>query len=131
MAARVTSEIFVAALIRTTRNGGGFAYVARKGDAQAGAIFVAFVDRLGGGLELYQAAPPDHSSEAEDRDSRRFALTRTLAGEVELSELVEREARFDPDFWLVEIENWAGPVSELLPIADADDPGSGRSSSSY
>lgn len=117
MGVRVTTEVFVGALLRSARAGGGFAYVARKGDAQAGAILVAFFDRASAGYALYRAVPADMAEPSRDRDTRRFALARTLAGEGALRELVEREARFDPDFWLIEIENWTAPVADLLPVA--------------
>ena len=118
MGVRVTTEVFAGALLRSVRAGGGFAYVARRGDAQAGAILVAFFDRATAGYALYRAVPADPAGRDLDRDTRCFALARTLAGEAELRELVEREARFDPDFWLIEIENWAAPVADLLPVAE-------------
>ena len=117
MTPRVTSDVFVGALVRRARAAGGFAYVARRGDSQAGAILVAFHDVQSGGYELYQGAPPS-PDRVEGRDTRRFTHARTLVGEQTLRAMVESEARFDPDFWLVEIENWNAPVSDLLPIDD-------------
>lgn len=118
MSLRVTSEVFVGALVRRTRAAGGFAYVARKGNPQAGAVFIAFHDASNGSYALYQTAPPALDGDAAERDARRFIHARTLEGDEQLRAMVESEARFDPDFWLIEIENWSGPVSELLAIDD-------------
>lgn len=120
MAPRVTSELFVGALIRNARAGGGFAYVARRGDAQAGAIFVAFYAGHGNGYELYQATPPALNDDDTFRDTRRFHHARTLSDDAELSAMIASEARFDPDFWLIEIENWHGAAGDLLPVVERD-----------
>lgn len=118
MSVRVTSDIFVGALTRSARSGGGFAYVARRGNEQAGAILVAFFDPEAGSYALYRTVPHDPGQPDEGRDSRRFALAQTLEDESALRTLVERESRFDPDFWLVEIENWRASVADLLPVSD-------------
>ncbi|QBK30079.1 DUF1491 family protein [Roseitalea porphyridii] len=120
MAPRVTSELFVAVLVRNARAGGGFAYVARRGNAQAGAILVAFYAGGGSGYDLYQAAPPALSDEDTGRDTRRFHHARTLSDDAELRAMIDSEARFDPDFWLIEIENWNADVGELLPLVEGD-----------
>lgn len=117
MAARVTSEIFVGALLRTARAGGAFGYVARRGNAQAGAVIVALADQAARSYDIYQSAPPGPDTPDVPDEDRRFVMSRTLESDQALRQFTESEARFDPDFWLVEIENWKGPVDGLIALA--------------
>lgn len=117
MAPRVTSEVFVGALLRTARAGGAFGYVARRGNAQAGAIVIALSDHASGSYDIYQATPPGPDAPDEAGAGRLFSLSRTLEGDDALRQFVESEARFDADFWLVEIENWKGPVEGLIALS--------------
>ncbi|RFC62100.1 DUF1491 family protein [Fulvimarina endophytica] len=96
---RITSELFVAQLVRRVFNDGGFAAVERKGAASAGAIFVTCRDRQG---RVILHAPAIQSL-VENGDGRAF-MREEIADEEALRTRFEREARFDPDFWLVEIE---------------------------
>ncbi|MBO6637914.1 MAG: DUF1491 family protein [Roseitalea sp.] len=121
MAPRVTSEIFIGALLRTARSGGAFCYVARRGNAQAGAIVIALADHALGSYDIYQDAPPTIADASDGKNAgRHFTLTRTLDGDDALRQFVESESRFDPDFWMVEIENWTGPLDGLLTVVDGD-----------
>ncbi|MBC8129060.1 MAG: DUF1491 family protein [Rhizobiaceae bacterium] len=96
---RVTSDLFVAQLIRRIFADGGFAAVARRGAEAAGAIFVLARGRTGQ-IALYGPAVQTHSS---DDGGRRF-MAEDAADEAALEARFGREARFDPDFWVVEIE---------------------------
>jgi hypothetical protein len=104
---RLRSDIFVAALIRRAQIEGAFAALRRRGAAEAGAIFV-LVDRLDGGAALYGPAPA--SEEAPEGVARLF----TRMHEAEWSETaaleqrLQREISFDPDLWIVEIEDRQG-----------------------
>ena len=115
MVARVTSELFVAALARNVRAAGGFAYIARRGNEQAGAIHVAVYGRDHGGYALYQPAPQSLTEDA-DRSDRSFGSPNAIADEAELAAFRDSEARFDSDFWLVEIENLNVPVETLITV---------------
>lgn len=118
MYVRVTSALFVAALVRRVQAGGGFAYVSRRGNDQAGAIFVAFVSPSTGACSLYAPAPPsDEPDDPVTRDERAFVFSRELADSLELSDFIASETRFDPDFWLIEIENWTGDPADLLAVS--------------
>ncbi len=96
---RLTSEIFAAALVRRVFGDGGFAAIERRGAEAAGAVFVVARGR-GGELALFGPAP---QSLADDGGERLF-LREAAADEEALRRRFEREARFDPDFWVVEIE---------------------------
>ena len=96
---RVTSDFFVAQLLRRLFVAGGFAAVVRRGAEAAGAIFVVSRDREGA-VRLYGPAP---QSLGDDDGGRRFIAEPTI-DDAAMEERFAREARFDPDFWVVEIE---------------------------
>jgi hypothetical protein len=103
---RLKSELLVAALVRRANAEGAFAAVVRRGTSEAGSIFVK-VARLDGTADLYQPAP--QSSYGEDDDGvRRFEPAMTAAPERDVDVRLARERQFDPDLWVVEIEDRAG-----------------------
>ncbi len=102
---RVTSQVWVAALLRRSQSGGAFAHVARRGHDQAGSVFV-IVDNLQGQLDLWAPAP--QSAYGEDEvDQRVHELALEHVSREQVAQRLEKEARFDPDFWVVEIEDKA------------------------
>jgi len=101
--ARLTSDFWVSAYLRQAALEGLVAVLRRRGAREAGAIFVK-LDRLDGTAALYGPAP---QALADESGARRFQLILDSdPGSIE--ERVERERRFDPDLWLVEIENRNG-----------------------
>ncbi|MCX5497619.1 DUF1491 family protein [Kaistia dalseonensis] len=103
---RVTSSLWVAAYIRRIFVEGGFAALTRHGSEEAGAIFVV-VDRLDGTVDLYGPAPQT----AFDDDKPTDRLFTLMAQRIDRPTLVERmasELRFDPDIWVVEVEDREG-----------------------
>jgi hypothetical protein len=103
--ARLRSDFWVAAHLRRCAVEGITAVLRRRGSAEAGAIFVK-LDRLDGTASLYGPAP--HSLLEEGGGGRLFTrlLENVPPGEIE--DRMSREARFDPDFWFVEIEDREG-----------------------
>lgn len=111
---RVTSELWVSALVRRAFASGGFAAVARRGAAEAGAIFVIARSRLG---ELTLFGPAPQATYEEERPSERFfAEFMRTADDGAISARLTKEERFDPDFWVVEIELDDGLLGELVPV---------------
>ena len=103
---RVTSSLWVGAYVRRCFIEGAFAAVTRRGAEEAGAIFV-MVDRLNATADLYAPAP--QASFTESRPSeRKFQLVAEGESLAEISARVEREARFDPDLWVVAVEDRDG-----------------------
>ncbi|TFF25129.1 DUF1491 family protein [Jiella endophytica] len=96
---RITSELFVAQLVRRLFGAGEFAAVMRRGAEAAGAIFVVARSR-DGAMRLFGPAVQSLSNES---GSRRF-MQEAASDEAGLEARFEKEARFDPDFWVVEIE---------------------------
>jgi len=99
---RVTSALWVAAYVRRCYGEGAPAVVMRKGSEEAGAIFVV-VDRLDGSNDLYAPAPQAEFSEAKPSD-RLFQRVLEAENAEAIRAAIERETRFDPDLWVVAVE---------------------------
>ncbi|MBG0809195.1 DUF1491 family protein [Methylosinus sp. H3A] len=104
---RLRSDFFVSALIRRAETAGAVAMLRRRGSEEAGSIFVK-IDRLDGRAALLGPAP--QSFDLPDGVDRLFA--RLHAEEwvtpLEAEERAHKEIVFDPDLWLVEIEDRDG-----------------------
>ncbi len=108
IAMRLKSAIWVAAYIRRCHLEGAFAVVRRRGAEEAGAIFVK-LNRLDGTAELFGPAPQSAFDDARPAD-RLFTPCVALqpAPDAKIEERLARELRFDPDAWIVEVEDRAG-----------------------
>lgn len=113
---RVTTDLWVSALVRRIFSGGGFAAVAKRGAAEAGAVFVVVRDRLGGAA-LFGPAPQTSYDTA--KPDERYFTRYNLEDEAALDMRLEKEKRFDPDIWVVEIEPGRTAIDELISIAEA------------
>ena len=102
MSERLTSAMFVSALLRRVQAAGGYGVVVARGFETAGAIHVEWRHRGEVGLlspAPFTMEPPGGWPDGE----RRF--TPTPAGsEGEIAERMTSERRFDPEAWHVEIE---------------------------
>lgn len=106
MTGRVRSDLFAAAWLRRMNLSGGFAVLRRRGAEEAGAIFIR-VDSGDGTAALYGPAP--QSELGEDGIDRRFvAIVGPGATGLEVEERLQRETRYDPDIWILEIEHRDG-----------------------
>jgi hypothetical protein len=107
---RLRADIFVAALIRRAAHEGAFAVLRRRGAAEAGAIFVK-IDCLDGRAALFGPAPQTELAESVERGVDRV-FTRVHRDEWvephEVERRLKREIDFDPDLWIVEIEDREG-----------------------
>lgn len=105
---RLKSAIWVSAYVRRCHIEGAFAVVRRRGAEEAGAIFVK-VSRLDGTAGLY--APASQSAFDDTRPVDRF-FTSCLKDEYSPDDIAEtrirREIEFDPDVWVIEVEDRAG-----------------------
>ena len=102
MTPRLKAGIFVRALIRRAEVAGAAAYVVRKGSEEAGAVLlkIARIDgtslvlsqaRRGGEGELVWVKPLGDAT--DDEKARSY---------------FDRQIKFDPDLWIVEIEDRHG-----------------------
>jgi hypothetical protein len=105
---RLKSSIWVAAYLRRCQVEGAFAVLRRRGAEEAGAVFIK-VSRLDGTADVYAPAPQTAFDEAHPTD-RAFAaaLPKQPVAEADAESYLERQRRFDPDIWVVEVEDRAG-----------------------
>lgn len=104
---RLKSGIFVSALLRLAQVEGAFGVVARRGSEEAGAVFVK-VTPLDGTAALYGPAPQSAFGEDDDGDRKFCLLVPPGRPEAEADARMAKEVRFDPDLYLVEIEDRQG-----------------------
>jgi hypothetical protein len=106
---RLKSGIWVAAYLRRCNIEGAFAAVRRHGAEEAGAVFIK-ISRLDGTAKLFGPAAQSTFDEARPAD-RNFTI---LLGrdqpalDADVEARLAREIRFDPDLWIIEIEDRAG-----------------------
>ena len=103
---RLRSDIWVAAYLRRCAVEGACCVRRRRGAAEAGAIFIV-IDALDGRLALFGPAAQTQIGDGDDRRwTRMHDAPWTDAADV--AARLEREARFDPDLWVVDVEDRAG-----------------------
>ena len=97
----LSTDVWVGALIRRAELSGAFATVARKGDARAGAVLVKLYNPATRQARLY--------AQALRREGERVWMQPLPeAAESDLDAYVGRQAGYDPDIWVVEIEDREG-----------------------
>jgi hypothetical protein len=105
---RVKSAIWVAAYLRRCQNEGAFAAVRQRGNEEAGAIFIK-INRLNGTATLFVPAPQSAFDEARPEDRAvSHAFGETAVDDKKAEERLTQEMRFDPDIWILEIEDRQG-----------------------
>jgi hypothetical protein len=103
---RIKSEIWVRAYLRRCQAKGVPVVIVQRGDEAAGAIFIC-VDRLDGTVSLYSPAPAGLMEiETERRWVSCFGPRPVSEAEADL--YLARQREFDPDLWIIEIEDKAG-----------------------
>jgi hypothetical protein len=106
---RLKAGIFVRALIRRAEVAGAAAFVVRHGSDEAGAILIK-IARLDGTCTILTQAR---------RGEGELVWVRPLGestGDAEAAAFFEKQIRYDPDLWIVEIEDRLGRVFVDEPI---------------
>jgi len=101
MLPRVISAIQVKAIIRRAELAGAHAFMVRRGQEEAGALFLK-LSRLDGSFTVLNQAR---------RGDGELVWTRPLgdsADESAVNAYLEKQLRFDPDLWILEIEDSQG-----------------------
>ena len=98
MAPRLTSAILVSALLRRAEAEGGFGAVLAKGDETAGSILVILLEK-GGNPRLFERV-----LQADGLYGWAQSSTRAGAESENVPDFIARRRRFDPDFWLIELD---------------------------
>ena len=99
---RLKSDIFVSAIVRRVFSLGGYAAILHRGADEAGAIFIR--QRRRSGLETLYAPAPQSFFDEDKPMGRLFEPRLEQVESDQVSAALERERRFDPDCWIVEIE---------------------------
>ena len=97
---RLTSEIWIAAYLTRLRLAAIPAFIVQKGDATAGAVLVK-LNTLDGSATCYQRSFDLVSGE-------RQWVVLAEGPEAEVDRKVARQGEFDPDIWVVEVEDRTG-----------------------
>ncbi|HWM31576.1 MAG TPA: DUF1491 family protein [Methyloceanibacter sp.] len=103
---RVKSELWVRAYLRRCYAENVPAAIVRHGDDAAGAIFIC-VHLLDGTVRLYGPAPAGFAGSENERRWVRLLGSEPVPKATAEDYLV-RQWQFDPDLWIVEIEDRAG-----------------------
>jgi hypothetical protein len=105
---RLKSSMWVAAYLRRCQIEGVPAVLRRRGAEEAGAVFIK-VSRLDGSADVFGPAPQSAFDEARPADR---AFVRSLkvqpASEADVDAYLARQLKFDPDIWIIEVEDRAG-----------------------
>jgi len=97
----LSSDLWVSALIRRAQIEGAYATVVKKGDDRAGSVIVKAYDTSTRTARLY--------TEAFGTDGDRLWIQPvTSDSESELDAYIARQRGYDPDLWVVEIEDKQG-----------------------
>ena len=97
----LSSDLWVSALIRRAEIGGAFATVSRRGDTRAGTVIVKAYNTATRQARLY--------TEAFGADGDRLWIQPVVSDtESELDAYIQRQIGYDPDIWVVEIEDRDG-----------------------
>ncbi|MEZ2129000.1 MULTISPECIES: DUF1491 family protein [unclassified Sinorhizobium] len=111
---RLRTDIFVSALLRRVFAKGDFAAVEKKGAEEAGAIF--FRQRYRDGSETLFAPAPQSFFDAEASGDRLFEIRLLREPPERIREMLDREVKFDPDLWIVELET--EDTDDLIPLGE-------------
>ncbi|RTL49727.1 MAG: DUF1491 family protein [Bradyrhizobiaceae bacterium] len=104
---RLKSAIWVAAYLRRCQSEGVFGAVRRRGAEEAGAVYVKLA-LLDGTALLFAPAPQTFYGDARPAERAFIATTPQPVPEARIEERLAKEIGFDPDVWIVEIEDRAG-----------------------
>ena len=96
----LNSDLWVDALIRRAQIEGAHATVVKKGDARAGTVIVKAYNTSDRTARAY--------SEAFGQDGDRLWIQPVTGTESDIDAWIERQRGYDPDLWVVEIEDRQG-----------------------
>jgi hypothetical protein len=105
---RLKTALWVAAYLRRCQIEGVIAVLRRRGAEEAGTIFVR-ISRLDGTSDLFGPAPQSEVGAAQRAD-RVFSASLAVqpAPDAAIDSYLAREVKFDPDVWIVEVEDRSG-----------------------
>ena len=99
MNVRLTAEFWVQAYLARLRLAGIPAFVTSRGDTTAGAVIVK-LNPLDGNARAY--------SRSYDPEGRRVWAVLAEGPDAEVEAALQRQRGFDPDLWIIEVEDRDG-----------------------
>ena len=99
---RIAAEIWIKAHIRRCHGAGIFATLIRRGDATAGAVLLK-LNNLNGEFFVLSRALDGQGSQYWLK-----AMGPAPVSETEAEAYIERQLKYDPDLWVLEIEDREG-----------------------
>lgn len=101
----ISTDIWVSALTRRVEAAGSFAFIARKGHGQFGSVLVKVLNlRTREAYVLREA----QSGLGEGGDETVWMRPVETLNEPDVDSYIARQTKFDPDIWVVEIEDAEG-----------------------
>ncbi len=105
----LNSDLWVGALIRRAQIEGANATIVRKGDARAGTVIVKVYNTSDRTAQVF--------TEAFGQDGDRLWIQPVTGTETDIDAYIERQRGYDPDLWVVEIEDRQGRNFITEPVA--------------
>lgn len=99
----LSSDFWVGALIRRVEQAGSFASVARKGHPRFGAVLVKVLN-----LRTREAYVLREVQTGQDGDATAWMRPLETLNEPDIDAWIARQVAYDPDLWVVEIEDVEG-----------------------
>ena len=96
----LSSDIWVSALLRRVEQAGSFAYIARRGDKSFGAVLVKVLNLRTRDTYVLR--------EAQKGEDTLWMQPVEAKDEADLDAWIARQSKYDPDIWVVEIEDAEG-----------------------
>ncbi len=96
----LSTDIWVSALLKRVEMAGSFATIAKKGDARAGSVIVKVLNLRS--REAYVLR------EAQTGEETMWMRPVETLSEPDVDAYIERQLKYDPDLWVVEIEDSEG-----------------------
>ncbi|MDX1580166.1 MAG: DUF1491 family protein [Alphaproteobacteria bacterium] len=112
MIPRVTSEFWVKAYVRRCNQSGVPAFVVQHGDDTAGTVLIK-LNRLGNGCTIFQ-----RSFGLEGDMVWLRATGPEPVEEPSADSYIQKQKKFDPDIWVIELEDPEGRHMLMEPVVD-------------
>lgn len=101
----LSTDIWVSALLKRVEMAGSFATIARKGDARAGSVIVKVLNLRTRDAYVLREAQTGQGVTGEETLWMRPVET---LNEPDVDAYIARQTKYDPDLWVVEIEDSEG-----------------------
>lgn len=118
--ARLTSDLFVSAMLNNAQARGIFGGVISKGFSTAGAVHIVCYDQADASYAIYSPAPQVNIDEQAEAPvgGRLFEWRGRYEIYQDLLDFIASEKRFDADLWVVELEADVTSCAGLFSIVE-------------